>query len=285
MSVSANQTALDDMAVLRTARIGTRFVANYLAPRKFYYSFSNVDDYMALQLLVIDQARLLCQQAVTSLRSDASVWRGRVKQVASNLYRERTYHPLPLCNAIDAAIISNMTEDEIMMFGTMASYIDEAIKDDLNHLAASVFSAVSHDVSPRLQQPLSAVLSCHLFCLVALNILQRCIQLQGGSHYYLCRHPDDADERNRAYLLSPSDIDTMQSKTRLLMAELSRGHCFGVEYTPEIEDAISTICNNICDIVTIYKAACEAGIDINKTSGKDLKAAVARIEANRAEKH
>ena len=39
MSTSANQTALDDMAVLRTARIGTRFVANYLAPRKFYYSF------------------------------------------------------------------------------------------------------------------------------------------------------------------------------------------------------------------------------------------------------
>ncbi len=285
MSTSANQTALDDMAVLRTARIGTRFVANYLAPRKFYYSFSDVDDYMALQLLVIDQARCLCQQAIISLRKDASVWRGRLKQIASSLYRERTYHPLPLCNAIDTAIVRNMTEDELMMFGTMASYIDDAIKDDLDRLATSVFSAVARDVDPRLQQPLSAVLYCHLFCLIALNVLQRCVQLQGGSHYFLCRRPDDAAERGHAYMLAPTDIDAMQTKTRLLMVELSRGHCYGVEYTQEIEDAITIICDNICDVVTIYKAACEAGIDINKTSGKDLKAAVAQIEAARSEKH
>jgi len=270
------------MEAVRLAGIGTTHVADYLYPRAYYYPLTEVDDYMALQLLIIDQSRVQCEKAIQALRKNPKAWKGKVKQLAQTLYKPKTY-PLPICNQIENAFMRNMTEDEIMAFSIMASYIDDVIQPEIDKLSYSIFNETGR-AGVIQQTAMSDMLSCHLFCLIATNILERCEKLQGGSHYYLCANPRDDKSRENAYFISPKDISRITQINIKIMACLANGQEFNVPYTAPMEASITIICNKICDVVNIYTACKEAGYDIGKNSGKDIESTVNRIKQSRENK-
>lgn len=274
-SISANETANAINRGLRQARIGTKYTAYYLQPRNYYYRLSTTDDYMAMELLVIDQARLWCEKAVRSLSRDRKVYRGRFKQYCSQLWRPRTY-PLPVCNEIEQAMMRNMDEEEQMAFGIMASHLDEVIGGDMDKLAITLFNEVARSGAPS-QDALTSVLSAHLFGLIAIRLLEDCEKIQSNSHYWLCIEPSEASARDRAYCISSRDLTRMSLITTHMLNELCKGHRFSIPYTVPMENSINIISNKITSVVTIYNACMEAGIEVSKHSYSDLEAIVARI--------
>ena len=281
MSKSANDTADELVRAVQRARVGTRYAANYLAPRNYYYTLSSADDFMSLQLLVIDQARTQCENLISYLSHDKSIWRGRIKQLGSMLYKPKTY-PLPICNEVGQALLRNMTEDEVTAYATMASYIDDVIGADLDKLANSIFTETGR-VGIANQEAMTRVLSCHLFLLIATHILERCEELQGGSHYHVCYNPTIAPYRDRAYMLCPRDVERMSGITFKLISEVVSGRRYDIPYTTSMEASVIIICNKICDVVNIYNACKEADIDISKNSRKDMEALVAKALQKKAD--
>lgn len=283
-SISANDTANRSIAAIKSCRVGYTHVADYISPRRFYNCFSASDDFMAMQLIALDQARIRAENMVRYLMR-THLWRGRIKQIAQVIYstRKDITTPIPICRSMLNGIIGNMTEDEQDAYATMADGMDKAISDDIFKLDNSIRLCVNLLDCPNKVE-LSEVLSCHIFSLMCKNILDRCLTVQGGSLYYLCIDPFSPESRARAYRVESRDLDRLMDVDQRLISELCQGRKISVPYTKDMENGMTIIIRKVTNIITIYNCCKDSGIDVFANCGKhDIADRIAAIEQLRRE--
>lgn len=279
-SKSANDTDNAIVTQINQCRIGTSHTADYIAPRRHYHCLQSADGHMSLQLLSIDQSRLQCEQVVQFLATDKKLWRGRLKQICRRLYDPNVSYPLSLCYEVNQAICRNMTDDEILSFGCMASHIDDVIQPELVKLSNSVFLTMGKQHVPN-QSAMTKVISCYLYCMVAKEIISRCRELQRGSWYLLCRNPLDASSRSNAYSITNADIERMLTLLQLIIKELAANNTFQVPYTDDMANGVTIICSKMTDVITIWQACVDGGINAGHKTFAELEAELERKKAAR----
>lgn len=270
-STSANDTDNRIAAAINQCQYGYNHTADYLAPRRHYHCLSSADGHMSLQLLCIDQARIQCEAAVSTISHDKKLWRGHLKLMCRKLYSRNVSYPLPVCVEVNQAISRNLTEDELMSFALMASHIDDVIHPDIRKLAHTVNVSIGRERVPN-QAAMTSVLSCYLYCMIAKEIISRCNEIQRGSKYYLCTNPLDATSRNNAFEIGLRYIERMLTILQQIIKDLAENQTFQVPYTNDMANGVTIICSKMTDTITIYSACVEGGINAGHRTFAELEA-------------
>lgn len=270
-SVSANDTDNRIAAAINQCQVGYSRTADFIAPRRHYHCLQSADGHMSLQLLCIDQARIQCESAVSAIARDPKLWRGHLKLMCRKLSNKNVTYPLPVCNEVNQAITRNLTEDELMSFALMASHIDDVIHPELSKLANTVHITIGRERVPN-QSAMTSTLSCYLYCMIAKEIIKRCNEVQRGSKYFLCTNPMDASSRNTAFEIGLYYIDRMLTILQQIIKDLAENQTFQVPYTNDMANGVTIICSKMTDVVTIYSACVEGGVNAGHRTFAELEA-------------
>lgn len=244
--------------------------------RVFFHTFLGVDDYTIMMLSIIDQARVLAENAIKELSKNKKLYRNKVKEAGQMIYNPNGNSIDPEAKQkglvfkgwtkrIETMVMRNMKEDEYERFSIVCGSFDELIQEDLFKFNNSIMQEVGRNGFVN-QSELTIILKATLFCIMAKNIIDRSIERGAGRFIALCKEPSNEESRNGAFWLTCNEINKILKYLDIISTSVGRGNILHVPELSPVCTSMDIIYSKLINSKNIYGCAAEAGIDLHLTS-------------------